>query len=289
MPAHMPSMKGSSPLTRGKLFPPVTPSRRRRLIPAHAGKTPAPAPPTPSQQAHPRSRGENINTITKARAIEGSSPLTRGKHRPAARRCTAHGLIPAHAGKTLSSRQRSTKGGAHPRSRGENQRIGRTGRRGLGSSPLTRGKRTQSLASLPSCGLIPAHAGKTRQKPAMEAKIGAHPRSRGENLVSVTALLTAMGSSPLTRGKHGERSDVGPRRGLIPAHAGKTLRKVLQRQHLGAHPRSRGENRQAPDRRQQRSGSSPLTRGKPLPCGRSGRSIWLIPAHAGKTSASPWT
>ena len=30
---------GSFPLTRGKLFPPVTPSRRRRLIPAHAGKT----------------------------------------------------------------------------------------------------------------------------------------------------------------------------------------------------------------------------------------------------------
>ena len=50
---------GSSPLTRGK--PPTTRSRRRRrrLIPAHAGKTRAGAAHSDGHGAHPRSRGEN--------------------------------------------------------------------------------------------------------------------------------------------------------------------------------------------------------------------------------------
>ena len=70
----------------------------------------------------------------------------------------------------------------------------------------------------------------------------AHPRSRGENLVSQTTPGTHGGSSPLTRGKrqrwNGPRGGIG----LIPAHAGKTapLRRVYCE--TEAHPRSRGEN-----------------------------------------------
>ena len=50
---------GSSPLTRGK--PPVSDFAPYRvgLIPAHAGKTARPRPPTSQARAHPRSRGEN--------------------------------------------------------------------------------------------------------------------------------------------------------------------------------------------------------------------------------------
>ena len=52
-------LRGSSPLTRGKLHAlmPVLP--QVRLIPAHAGKTRAPGAPHPVEGAHPRSRGEN--------------------------------------------------------------------------------------------------------------------------------------------------------------------------------------------------------------------------------------
>ena len=70
---------GSSPLTRGKL---VNLDRQRgwlRLIPAHAGKTPIVLHVHRSQAAHPRSRGENADSIRSISPVGGSSPLTRGK------------------------------------------------------------------------------------------------------------------------------------------------------------------------------------------------------------------
>ena len=76
------SMTGSSPLTRGKQR--IRPAGRRDagLIPAHAGKTVRPSTEEDPHPAHPRSRGENIQTTVQTVAGWGSSPLTRGKHFP---------------------------------------------------------------------------------------------------------------------------------------------------------------------------------------------------------------
>ena len=92
----------------------------------------------------------------------GSSPLTRGKPSCAHHARDTQRLIPAHAGKTLVPAGRMVIGGAHPRSRGEND-DGLTIRcpRG-GSSPLTRGKPNAGVALGAAVRLIPAHAGKTR-------------------------------------------------------------------------------------------------------------------------------
>ena len=70
---------------------------------------------------------------------------------------------------------------AHPRSRGENasEVVGLDGIRG--SSPLTRGKPWAQIKAAVAVGLIPAHAGKTRNARILGNKLGAHPRSRGEN------------------------------------------------------------------------------------------------------------
>ena len=73
-----------------------------------------------------------------------------------------------------------------------------------------------------SIGLIPAHAGKTCGGDGLGVDLG--------------------GSSPLTRGKQDRRG---------------AWRLVIE-----AHPRSRGENLEVPDRSISTSGSSPLTRGK---------------------------
>ena len=91
---------GSSPLTRGKPLGAGQYAIHGRLIPAHAGKTVLAAARPVEYKAHPRSRGENVTTVTKARAIEGSSPLTRGKRESRAKTPQSGGLIPAHAGKT---------------------------------------------------------------------------------------------------------------------------------------------------------------------------------------------
>ena len=132
------------------------------------------------------------------------------------------GLIPAHAGKTQSRRSRTDPPRAHPRSRGENiVSLGLVGERS-GSSPLTRGKLPVLRLQLPSTGLIPAHAGKTSVSEENAPSRGAHPRSRGENGNDRAACLLDRGSSPLTRGKPFLYRDPMGRRGLIPAHAGKT-------------------------------------------------------------------
>ena len=50
------------------------------------------------------------------------------------------------------------------------------------------------------------------------------------------------GSSPLTRGKRWEQSEIKTTSGLIPAHAGKTATFRSFGPGTWAHPRSRGEN-----------------------------------------------
>ena len=91
------------------------------------------------------------------------------------------------------------------------------------------------------------------------------------------------GSSPLTRGKRQVVLDGGITAGLIPAHAGKTMRAVPGIWIDGAHPRSRGENALFSDFTRYVYGSSPLTRGKPARAGLRSWPLRLIPAHAGKT------
>ena len=115
-----PEPVGSSPLTRGKPGGHGAPGFRRRLIPAHAGKTNRSGVYVSYSPAHPRSRGENGGHGFPFRLVDGSSPLTRGKRDRPAGRVAGPGLIPAHAGKTPPAPEGGPACPAHPRSRGEN-------------------------------------------------------------------------------------------------------------------------------------------------------------------------
>ena len=215
-------IRGSSPLTRGKPqpWPPSHPCSG--LIPAHAGKTRVLVASSVKSRAHPRSRGENIICDPSGLVSKGSSPLTRGKRSICAIAIARFGLIPAHAGKTLTRHPRSRTPRAHPRSRGENAHELVSVRGPVGSSPLTRGKPPMVRDSKFMMGLIPAHAGKTLFRSCRQWQTRAHPRSRGENSYYTSGEAGAYGSSPLTRGKHLMRRSRRAIHGLIPAHAGKT-------------------------------------------------------------------
>ena len=113
--------RGSSPLTRGKPCARIAIASMSGLIPAHAGKTYMQSERSTSKGAHPRSRGENRTRGIEVPGFQGSSPLTRGKLGDLEDVHARVRLIPAHAGKTISSPT--------------------TGRAIRGSSPLTRGKR----------------------------------------------------------------------------------------------------------------------------------------------------
>ena len=117
-------INGSSPLTRGKRVRDEGRASRRGLIPAHAGKTPNGQTDTSGLWAHPRSRGENSTNFAMILPLTGSSPLTRGKLGVGVVPGYLAGLIPAHAGKTITRLTPVITYGAHPRSRGENTQSG---------------------------------------------------------------------------------------------------------------------------------------------------------------------
>ena len=180
-------------------------------------------------------------------------------------------------------------GGAHPRSRGENELTAYEYNLEVGSSPLTRGKPTDIVNAARKARLIPAHAGKTRLATKRAARSTAHPRSRGENMASLLKKAPAIGSSPLTRGKPNSSRQRLVAAGLIPAHAGKTPSSLRSTRLRTAHPRSRGENHGVQSRIVNQTGSSPLTRGKRSDVTALAFATRLIPAHAGKTPASNCT
>ena len=213
---------GSSPLTRGKPVARCSVSGGGWLIPTHAGKTDTAEALVSDRPAHPHSRGENAPGIASPSWFQGSSPLTRGKRTRCPRPHVASGLIPAHAGKTRRRLCRDVQARAHPRSRGENDLLVICLIGYLGSSPLTRGKRSPEAPRRRPVRLIPAHAGKTRRSGCPPLLRAAHPRSRGENRRPGHANSSTRGSSPLTRGKPDERRGHALGAGLIPAHAGKT-------------------------------------------------------------------
>ena len=181
-PAHLLLAHGSSPLTRGKQ--PTRPCVRTwgGLIPAHAGKTCLFSSASCSWWDHPRSRGENRFAFGARSGIDGSSPLTRGKHHPRLCLGVPAGLIPAHAGKTERRTKAGTSRTAHPRSRGENRRTWNLDPIPAGSSPLTRGKPGRGQVSGGALRIIPAHAGKTCLFSSASCSWWDHPRSRGENM-----------------------------------------------------------------------------------------------------------
>ena len=218
--------RGTSPLTRGKPNGLSGFGDEQGNIPAHAGKTLAQRPARTSTTEHPRSRGENVGRALLLGSLFGTSPLTRGKppNWPLPRVPPRN--IPAHAGKTLRGSYRFPAKSEHPRSRGENVSVCRRRLWTRGTSPLTRGKHGLKLVGFPTPRNIPAHAGKTNASTSSSPTHREHPRSRGENPPEPTSLYGEVGTSPLTRGKHGATMTAAQTLRNIPAHAGKTRGRV---------------------------------------------------------------
>ena len=213
--------------------------------------------------AHPRGGGENCADNGHRPGRSGSSPRGRGKPWREHGRVDGDGLIPAGAGKTMSTVTRWPGARAHPRGGGENA-VGRD-RHGVerGSSPRGRGKPTCTIHRVRCIGLIPAGAGKTDAVATDPPPCPAHPRGGGENEERQHRPVIALGSSPRGRGKQGHKPANQLRNGLIPAGAGKTYLRDSSRTMYRAHPRGGGENAWPVPHALQAQGSSPRGRGKP--------------------------
>ena len=210
----------------------------------------------------------------------------RGKRARRKRIVARSGLIPAYAGKTCIWSLLTKPGRAHPRVCGENLEYAARRPNRAGSSPRVRGKQSRLGRLQRRWGLIPACAGKTWGWLGYVPRCGAHPRVCGENVALSCHFNQSPGSSPRVRGKllWAVASLIFTR--LIPACAGKTHYCEASEGRRGAHPRVCGENSHNMPPMCLMPGSSPRVRGKRIcRCGGIGL-VRLIPACAGKTSAT---
>ena len=146
-----------------------------------------------------------------------------------------------------------------------------------------RGKPKWSQKKKVAAGITPAHAGKTQPRAGGSRVAGDHPRACGENRALRNTPRAPRGSPPRMRGKQGHGILGELRRGITPAHAGKTRRTVRSLSAWRDHPRACGENSCGGTQRASHRGSPPRMRGKllALPC--DAPQCGITPAHAGKT------
>ncbi len=176
---------------------------------------------------HPRACGEHRPVRDARRAHWGSSPRMGGTPGPGPVGHQPGGIIPAHGGNTLTWLTWMTRSRDHPRACGEHFRRAPTSRARAGSSPRMRGTRNPGPADSSGRGIIPAHAGNTRRTHHGRIVAGDHPRACGEHRTETCPTLCRRGSSPRMRGTLFLTFFAASSLGIIPAHAGNTIRGAI--------------------------------------------------------------
>ncbi len=194
----------------------------RGITPAHAGKTLSDVDRDGNKKDHPRACGENPFIWNMKQQGEGSPPRMRGKPTRKAKHRTGRWITPAHAGKTCSRISAWRGSWDHPRACGENLMI--------------------LIVTNARLRITPAHAGKTQSLFKKVAGFRDHPRACGENNRQAHNCTYNLGSPPRMRGKPLRLGRETTKRGITPAHAGKTLRGLEGSRLLRDHPRACGEN-----------------------------------------------
>ena len=152
------------------------------------------------------------------------------------------GIIPAHAGNTRHTHRRVARRGDHPRACGEH--LSRSACRSCrpGSSPRMRGTLHGVPVGCTQPGIIPAHAGNTHCWNLKPTTPWDHPRACGEHRSSHHRHRPGQGSSPRMRGTREPISTPIALSGIIPAHAGNTIIRLLPIMAIRDHPRACGEH-----------------------------------------------
>ena len=194
-----------------------------RITPAHAGKSLFLALFDGISGGSPRTRGEKASRPLAVAVHPGSPPHTRGKVWKSHNQCLRSRITPAHAGKRVPLNPSFAGEKDHPRTRGEKSGCSFLMSCSVGSPPHTRGKAPYGNRSLPLSRITPAHAGKSFSRKAAHTLWEDHPRTRGEKLLFMTLKVLFQGSPPHTRGKAAYRVSQLEKKGITPAHAGKSL------------------------------------------------------------------
>ena len=217
-------MPGSSPRVRGSRE--KFQGRRDWLgiIPAGAGLTGRTSSSGTPSRDHPRACGAHMLLNILFFAAMGSSPRMRGSRREDIKGRAAEGIIPAHAGLTLLLFINRCVPRDHPRACGAHCCMAISESMYVGSSPRMRGSRLLTMLSRFASGIIPAHAGLTSIRYGRKFTARDHPRACGAHEKIYLRFKSGKGSSPRMRGSQCGATTSLSRIGIIPAHAGLTLK-----------------------------------------------------------------
>ena len=194
------------------------------------------------------------------------------------------GIIPAHAGLTHEEFHRSRSARDHPRACGAHDVKGLNIHDNVGSSPRMRGSLPFFIDINICLGIIPAHAGLTRMWLERRSTVRDHPRACGAHMGSSDRKVSSPGSSPRMRGSLDRKTNFRKFIGIIPAHAGLTLKGTSGRSRCWDHPRACGAHEHDAIGNHAIAGSSPRMRGSLKQGGTTFTQGGIIPAHAGLTT-----
>ena len=219
--------------------------------------------PLRSSWDHPRACGAHSENGASLKASGGSSPRMRGSPHQIPEAAGVCGIIPAHAGLTLSLHRYSCAISDHPRACGAHQAARRRQKGRSGSSPRMRGSLSSTFPLLP-CSWD-------------------HPRACGAHPICYSLAFLHEGSSPRMRGSPEIKSLREELEGIIPAHAGLTRIRMLGAASARDHPRACGAHAVKRVLEAYEAGSSPRMRGSRLHFMGRQYLLGIIPAHAGLT------
>ena len=274
---------GSPPRVRGKANSPFSRAITTWITPACAGKSPNWFYSRLSGRDHPRVCGEKWLWRSCFSAPCGSPPRVRGKDLGAGVDCCRSGITPACAGKRMIIVPVGETHRDHPRVCGEKLPRRQFSGRYEGSPPRVRGKEHKQEALMLSEGITPACAGK-RRHPRRYLPTGRdHPRVCGEKNVEKLKTMWKVGSPPRVRGKEKFYLCNGPKHGITPACAGKSVPVRSRVAPAWDHPRVCGEKASIRSESRASQGSPPRVRGKETGSSLCRPRFGITPACAGKS------
>ena len=194
------------------------------IIPAHAGLTAYSISFAHCARDHSRVCGAHSASMAQRTTRSGSSPRMRGSLHEARRNRLTSGIIPAYAGLTRPLVGAPNGRRDHPRACGAHFFSVPLLMRKPGSSPRMRGSLTAAIAAICAAGIIPAHAGLTECILSQVGGLRDHPRACGAHSQRNDPENLKKGSSPRMRGSLCVPHIRKGFDGIIPAHAGLTLR-----------------------------------------------------------------
>jgi hypothetical protein len=270
-----------SPRTRGWSPGQNGQPRLSPVLPAHAGMVPSLRCSLSSFWRAPRARGDGPRCPPSEPLNTWCSPRTRGWSHLPAPGDVEHRVLPAHAGMVPAAARRPPLGAGAPRARGDGPSSARRAPSSAACSPRTRGWSPGAHQPAPPRRVLPAHAGMVPAEPASPCAPGRAPRARGDGPGEEGQEHERERCSPRTRGWSRSARAPGPRRRVLPAHAGMVPRKRARPGAMPGAPRARGDG-PGPVRDTHADGAcSPRTRGWSRLRSAGRVCCVVLPAHAG--------